>query len=281
MSSADIQALRGELRAVREVLNGLLLRLEQAEARLGEIEEGDVWVPVDSTSNEVDKDDPQGRRTLARELGRFLRRAADGDHQGTSGRDRLKLANRCYLVVADFGGTVLRVPIFTHSFHEVVYVKISSPKTRRRGPSVQYITVDAAHIVPWLESVWCGLRPNDFLYPGTPSAFRSRWDKTLANLGVSRAHKLTPGSLRPGGAVRAHRKQVGIADLMWRMRLQHQKTLSYYLQEVTAMSVLPSLTQTTREKISVLQGALPIFMCHENVVRSALSAMDSSSLWKL
>lgn len=72
---------------------------------------------MDSAEGEVDKSDQTGRRALAREIGRFLRRA--GDHRGSSGWDRLKLANRCYLVVADFTGRVLPTPLFADNFQEV------------------------------------------------------------------------------------------------------------------------------------------------------------------
>lgn len=100
-------------------MESLLLRLDQAEARLNEIEEGDQWIPVGESSGEVAKEDQEGRRALAREIGRFLRRGADGVHRGTSGRDRLKLANRCYLVIKDFGGRTLSHPLFFESFQEV------------------------------------------------------------------------------------------------------------------------------------------------------------------
>jgi hypothetical protein len=156
----------------------------------------------------------------------------------------------------------------------VIYVKIALPKSRRRGPTIQYITIDFGPVVSFLEAVWDPLSAKDFLYPGTPSAFRTRWDKGLAQLGVRKEFKLTPGSLRPGGAVRAHRKGTSIQDLLWKMRLQHLKTLSYYPQEMTAVSVLPALPERTRTKIAVLQGALPIFICNEIKARSAQRAME-------
>ena len=68
------------------------------------------------SSLEVDKEDQSSRRQLAVEIGQFLRRALNGEHRGSSGRDRLKLANRCYLILADFRGRRLQKPICSDSF---------------------------------------------------------------------------------------------------------------------------------------------------------------------
>ena len=46
------------------------------------------------------------RRSIARDAGRFLARALQGDHRGTSGRERLKLQSRVYILAKDIGGQV-------------------------------------------------------------------------------------------------------------------------------------------------------------------------------
>eukprot|EP00438_Fugacium_kawagutii_P014252 Skav203509 [mRNA] locus=scaffold1752:8350:9882:+ [translate_table: standard] len=147
------------------------------------------------------------------------------------------------------------------SDEQVIYLKIPLPKTRRRGAAVQYATIDEKLVVQTLCFIWDQLQPTDFLYPGTPGAFRSRWEAALRHIGVGKEHKLTPGSLRGGGAVAAHKRGMQINDLMWRMRLQHQRTLSFYLQETTAVSILPALTDDVRQRLQLLRGALPWF-CH-------------------
>ena len=90
-----------------------------------EREETKSWTRVSSagsadsargSSLEVDKEDQSSRRQLAVEIGQFLRRALNGEHRGSSGRDRLKLANRCYLILADFRGRRLQKPICSDSF---------------------------------------------------------------------------------------------------------------------------------------------------------------------
>ncbi len=143
------------------------------------------------------------------------------------------------------------------SSDQEIFLKISNPKSRGRGPRVQYSTFKKVEYMPILIRTWQGLRPGEKLYPLSASAFRRRWDCILQHLGVQKFHRLTPGTLRSGGAVWAHRQGTNIQDLLWKMRLQHLRTLGYYLQEVTAVSILPNLTEECRASISALLGIMP------------------------
>ena len=154
----------------------------------------------------------------------------------------------------------LLTPTDLLSDRPVAYLQIESPKTRRRGARMQYVTVEEPLAIELIAAVWQTLDGDDWLFPLSAGAFRSRWNAILKHLQVGPEHRLTPGSLRAGGAVALHRAGVSISELLWKMRLQHQKTLSYYLQEVTASSILPSLPLQVREAIQVLQCALPFFV---------------------
>lgn len=46
------------------------------------------------------------RRLIAISAGRFIRRALDGDHRGTSGRENLRLQSRVYLLFRDHSGNL-------------------------------------------------------------------------------------------------------------------------------------------------------------------------------
>lgn len=138
------------------------------------------------------------------------------------------------------------------------YLKIRQPKSRNRGAKVQYATFENEMLMPLLLEYWQKLQPDELLFPFSPAVFRRRWDAILQKLGVSSAHRLTPGSVRGGGAVAAHKRGVGINDLLWKMRLQHQRTLGYYLQEMTAASIMPLLPAETRADIQVLTRLMPL-----------------------
>lgn len=142
----------------------------------------------------------------------------------------------------------------------VLYLKIRQPKSRRRGPAVQYVTVSDPVIVAFLASVWEHFDKDLKLYPGSSSGYRRRWDALLSGLGVQKFHRLTPASLRGGGCVSAHKRGLPISDLLWKMRLQHAKTLGYYLQETTAESILPSLSPECRSNISAARALLPFLL---------------------
>ena len=143
------------------------------------------------------------------------------------------------------------------SSEKKVYFRIKSPKARKRGASVQYTTVDVPFWAEFVSQIFARHKPQEPLYSGNASAYRSRLEAILRHIGVGKEHRLTPGSLRGGGAVAAHKRGVGINDLLWKLRLQHLRTLSYYLQETTAISILPALPNTVRCRIQLLRGLLP------------------------
>ena len=94
----------------------------------------------------------------------------------------------------------------------VIYFLVAEPKTRKRGAKVQYSTLSQPDCLGFLCLVWSGLKPDDFLYGGSPSALQSRWDCILRH-GIKAEHKLTPGSLRAGGGLAAHKAGLSIPDL--------------------------------------------------------------------
>ena len=159
----------------------------------------------------------------------------------------------------------LLLPSDLMSSDPVAYLRIVNPKSRRRGARVQYSTFDEAKFIPFLEAVWGSRKHGSMLYGASPGAFRSRWNAILKRLEIPLCTKITPGSLRAGGAVHLHKKGLAIADVMWRLRIQHQKTLTFYLQEVTAESVLPSLPGRVRNRIRLLRGLLPVLLLVETV----------------
>ncbi len=55
------------------------------------------------------------REEIARGIGLWLRRALEGDHRQNSGRDRLPLASRYYLVVKDYAGITYENPVLVFS----------------------------------------------------------------------------------------------------------------------------------------------------------------------
>lgn len=56
------------------------------------------------------------RLAIAEEAGRFLRRCLEGVNRGTSGRERIGLQSRCYILVRDYEGQVYSPVQIHHRF---------------------------------------------------------------------------------------------------------------------------------------------------------------------
>lgn len=129
-SGSALRSLREEVRALQRDLQGLAITAERLAERIEEVaaEESFEVVSAEPKAGEVKTEDTEGRVALARDLGAFLRRCIAGEPRGSSGRDRLRLQNRYYIVVADYEGNILPSPLFLEEFSRV--------KTLcKRGPS--------------------------------------------------------------------------------------------------------------------------------------------------
>ena len=133
--------------------------------------------------------------------------------------------------------------------HGAIHIRVGLPKSRKRAARIQHMKINDAVVVAFLQRTWQDLRPSEPLFPGSPGVFRRRWDKLLQLLGVGRFVKLTPASMRAEGAISAFRKGATVPDLLWRMRFRSTATLEFHLQEMTAISLLPSLKTEIRRRI--------------------------------
>jgi hypothetical protein len=133
------------------------------------------------------------------------------------------------------------------------FYTVGKPKSRNRaGAKTQHFTF----VAPWAMRVVIAafqlLGPTERIYPLSKSAYRTRWNRLLKMLGVSDTFNYLPGGLRGGGAVSEYLQGSSIGDLLWRMRIQNNSTLEHYLQEVTTLTSLARLPNTSREAIDTM-----------------------------
>ena len=57
------------------------------------------------------------RESICRQIGTWLARAIGGDHRGASGRDRLRLSSRVWIVARDFEGQDCNPVVVCNTFH--------------------------------------------------------------------------------------------------------------------------------------------------------------------
>ena len=130
------------------------------------------------------------------------------------------------------------------------FLHIAAPKSGRRGGAVtQHITVVGIMWAQFFTVCFGALGPGEPLWPFSDGAFRTRWDALLAALQVDASLGLKPGGLRGGGTVALYTRDVPIDVIMWKLRVKQQQTLAHYLQEVTALTTLRSLSETSRAQI--------------------------------
>jgi len=141
----------------------------------------------------------------------------------------------------------------------VAFLRVRQPKTRFRGRGrVQHLKIKNPLVLPFLERVFGQLDPSLALFPLTAGMFRKRWDCLLDLLQVPPRHRPTPGSIRGGGAVLAYRRGEPITDILWRMRLLSLPTLSSYLQELAADSMITHLPPRVRHRIHQVATLFPL-----------------------
>ena len=122
------------------------------------------------------------------------------------------------------------------------YLRIENAKSRRRGKHrVQHASVVNGDVTSFLSRVFGGLSYDELLYPISGSSFRRRWDR--------KDKRLTPGSLRGGGALEEYRAGTDLQRILWRMRIRHLVTLEHYVQEVAGESFVAELSPEARRRI--------------------------------
>ena len=119
MSSRDeilaaIGLLRNELRSLAD-------RVDELEARVLSADSSELVGGPASTTARADTAVPSDhlRSEAAKQTGQYFQRALLGQSRGDSGRSRVKLQNRIYVVVRTFAGSVHTTPV-------QVYTKYSS-----------------------------------------------------------------------------------------------------------------------------------------------------------
>ena len=132
----EVSDLRRELRQLKLLVASLVARVEFLESIQREGSEFEVVVgptaPEPSSASACAAQSPQPsatvgpageadvlRREVAEEIGRFLRRCLDGQARGSSGRHRVRLANRYYIVCRDHTLKVYNPPLILSAFREV------------------------------------------------------------------------------------------------------------------------------------------------------------------
>ena len=141
------------------------------------------------------------------------------------------------------------------------FLKISKPKPGRRGLGrVQHARINDKAVCRYLSRIYEKVEGSGALYPGSASAYRTRWNSLVKALGVPQHFNLTPGCLRAGGTVYLYKLGTPIMDILWFLRLKNLETLQHYLQEISTEVTMIDMPPATRTLIQQLSCLYPHFL---------------------
>ena len=126
MSSRDLSLIRADLAALTLTVARLTERVAALELGSAEDQEfelvGEAAASGSATPGSAAAEGVRQaglsalRVEVAESVGAFLGRAVRGEHRGNSGRSRVNLSSRVYIVLAGFDGRVLEEPLLFSSF---------------------------------------------------------------------------------------------------------------------------------------------------------------------
>ena len=170
---------------------------------------------------------------------------------------------------------------------------IRNPKTRGRAARHQSARVDPADVIELLDAVFGKLPGHALLWPQSGATLRRRLEQIQERLGLVEAGKpaFDLSSFRPGGATWALNATENSELVRRRGRWLSLRVMDIYLQEVVAITFLPSLEPSTRECVDSLASQFTailqrvIFFMSRGIPRARLvcssSASSLSNCWKM
>ena len=136
--------------------------------------------------------------------------------------------------------SLLREPISVLTIREA--------KNRAYMGRLQIRTVRAPHASAWLAWLLDGAPSSAPVWPFPASAFRRRLDQALAFFGLE-ASRITPASLRAGGATAMLEAGDSITSIRFAGSWSSERVLSHYLQQAEAAAVLLDVSGPSADRI--------------------------------
>jgi hypothetical protein len=128
----------------------------------------------------------------------------------------------------------------TASGEPCAILALPRPKNRAFMGRNQFVVLRCPYRIRWLRWLVEGLPPSCRLWPSDARKFAAYFSSTLGHLQLSDL-RLTPGSLRPGGATQLFVDGMEVHRLLFVGRWKSVQSLQCYIQEAMAQSVWESV----------------------------------------
>ena len=157
-----------------------------------------------------------------------------------------------------------------------MFVHVKDPKTSRFARR-QHGRIDDARIIAVIDRLFSDLPLHEKLFTGTMNMFRRQWNAVMKKLNIpfrQEARGATPGVLRGSGATFLYHASEDIQWVAWRGRWSKQRTLEYYLQEVSAQLLVHQLPAGAKEILFAFDKSSWPVLCSLLSLRSSTSGVD-------
>lgn len=132
---SDSASFVGELTEVYSALLALTARVERLRERAQTFDFEIVSEPTASETTVGSHSDPV-REEAAKETGRFFQRCLSGLPRGDSGRSRVRLQNRIYVVIKTYCGSLHKDPVLVFERYNQVKALVCHPSSDSFGDSI-------------------------------------------------------------------------------------------------------------------------------------------------
>lgn len=124
-------------------------------------------------------------------------------------------------------------------------IMLEQPKNARQMGRQQFTVVQHPDAVNWLSwIVTCSASSEKTLWPSTPNKFRVMFKELCGKMGISRL-KLSPASLRAGGATWMLDEGIEVSKIRFLGRWSNLRSLEHYLQVARAQQIALTLEPST------------------------------------
>ena len=157
-----------------------------------------------------------------------------------------------------------------------MFVHVRDPKTARFARR-QHGRIDDAKIIAVVDRLFGKLPLSARLFTASMAVFRRQWNAVMTKLHLPCKQVVrgaTPAVLRGSGATFLYHSTEDVQWIAWRGRWSKQRTLEFYLQEVSAQLLVHELSAAAREALFLFDKSCWAVLCSALALRCSTGDVE-------